>query len=127
MSNNDTRTCAFDSNKCNGKIKKVGDKVSIPKTNTELISRGMFLCDFHYNKFILNENYRLEKVLQVCSHPKHEIYLNQSNKSSNKQQNPSLINIPKRFINVLGLEESAKICNKCKKNTDKDPEYLQIK
>jgi hypothetical protein len=69
----------------------------------------------------------LEEVVQVYSHPKHEIYLNQSNKSSNKQQNPSLINIPKRFINVLGLEESAKICNRCKKNTDKDPEYLQIK
>jgi hypothetical protein len=124
MLNNDIRICAFDSNECNGKIKKVGDKVSIPETNTELISRGMFLCVFHYNKFILNENHRLEKILQVCSHPKHELYLNQSNKSF-KQQNPSLINIPKRLINILGLEENAKICNRCKRNTDKDPEYLQ--
>src|SRR2546430_15392360 len=124
MLNKDIRICAFDSNECNGKIKKVGDKVSIPETNTELISRGMFLCVFHYNKFILNENHRLEKILQVCSHPKHELYLNQSNKSF-KQQNPSLINIPKRLINILGLEENAKICNRCKRNTDKDPEYLQ--
>src|SRR3954454_4065994 len=125
MSNNtNIQTCAFDSNECNGRIKKVGNKVSIPKTNIEQISCGMLLCVFHYNKFILNENHRLEKMLQVCSHPKHEIYLNQSNKSS-KQQNFSLINIPKRLIDILGLEENAKICNRCKKSTDKDPEYLQ--
>src|SRR5436190_11882556 len=119
--NNNTRTCEFNSNECSGKINKVGDKVSIPETNIELISRGMFLCMFHYNKFILNENHRLQKMLQVCSHPKHEIYLNQSNKKSNS----SLTNIPKRFINILGLDEKAKICNRCKKNTDKDPDYLQ--
>jgi hypothetical protein len=122
---NDTRTCAFVSNECNGKIKKVGDKVSIPKTNINLISCGMFLCVFHYNKFITNENHRLEKMLQVCSHPKHEFYFNQSNKQSKQKQNPSLINIPKRFINILELEENAKICSRCIKNTDKDPEYLQ--
>ena len=123
MSNkNNTRICEFYSNECNGKINKVGDKVSIPETNIELISRGMFLCMFHYNKFILNENQRLQKMLQVCSHPKHQIYLN--NKSV-KQSNSSLINIPKRLINVLGLDEKAKICSRCKKNTDKDPEYLQ--
>ena len=125
MSNINTQTCAFDSNECSGKINKIGNNVSIPKTNIELISCGMFLCMFHYNKFILNENYRLKKMLQVCSHPKHEIYFNQSSKSSKQKQNPSLINIPKRFINVLGLEEDSKICSRCKKNTDKDPEYLQ--
>ena len=119
--NNNTRTCEFNSNECSGKINKVGDKVSIPETNIELISRGMFLCMFHYNKFILNENHRLQKMLQVCSHPKHEIYLSQLHKPSNS----SLINIPKRFINILGLDEKVKICNRCRKNTDKDPEYLQ--
>jgi len=102
-------------------INKARDKVLIPETNIGLISHGMFLCMFHYNKFILNENHRLQKMLQVCSHPKHQIYLNQSN----KQSNSSLINIPKRLINILGLDEKAKICNRCKKNTDKDPEYLQ--
>ena len=56
MSNN-TQACAFVSNECNGKINKVGDKVSIPKTNINLISCGMFLCMFHYNKFIINENF----------------------------------------------------------------------
>ncbi|PKY59821.1 hypothetical protein RhiirA4_482907 [Rhizophagus irregularis] len=119
--NNNTRICEFDSNECNGRIYKVGDKVSIPETNIGLISCGMFLCMFHYNKFILNENHRLQKMLQVCSHPKHQIYLNQSN----KQTNSSLINIPKRLINVLGLDEKSKICDRCRKNTDKDPEYLQ--
>ncbi|EXX77287.1 uncharacterized protein OCT59_019053 [Rhizophagus irregularis] len=119
--NNNTRICEFDSNECNGRIYKVGDKVSIPETNIGLISCEMFLCMFHYNKFILNENHRLQKMLQVCSHPKHQIYLNQSN----KQTNSSLINIPKRLINVLGLDEKSKICDRCRKNTDKDPEYLQ--
>jgi len=84
MSNNDIQTCAFDSNECNGKIHKVGDKVSIPSTNIELISCEMFLYMFHYSKFILNENHKLEKFLQVYSHSKHEIYFNQSNKSSKK-------------------------------------------
>jgi len=87
----------------------------------------MFLCIFHYNKFIINENYKLKKMMQVCSHPKHEFYLNQSNKQSRQKQNLSLINIPKRFINILGLEENAKICSRCIKSTDKDPEYLQAK
>src|SRR5581483_4654671 len=111
MSNNNTRTCAFISNECNGKINKVGNKVSIPITNINLISCRMFLCMFHYNKFIINENYRLEKMLQVCSHPKHEFYFNQSSS--------------KQLINILGLEENAKICSRCIKSTDKDPEYLQ--
>ncbi|PKY57661.1 hypothetical protein RhiirA4_478870 [Rhizophagus irregularis] len=122
---NDTRTCAFVSNECNGKINKVGDRVSIPKTYINLISCGMFLCMFHYNKFIINENYKLEKMLQICSHPKHEFYLSQSNKQSKQKQNPKLINIPKRLINILKLEENSKICSRCIKNTDKDPEYLQ--
>ncbi|PKC56614.1 hypothetical protein RhiirA1_473745 [Rhizophagus irregularis] len=30
-----------------------------------------------------------------------------------------------KLINILGLDEKAKICNRCKKNTDKDSEYLQ--
>ena len=43
------------------KFSKIEDKVLIPETNAKLISREMFLCMFHYNKFIINENYRLEK------------------------------------------------------------------
>jgi hypothetical protein len=124
---NDKRTCAFVSNECNGKINKVGDRVSIPKTNINLISYRMFLCMFHYNKFIINENYKLEKMLQICSHPKHEFYLSQSNKQSKQKQKPKLINISKRLINMLKLEENSKICSRCIKNTDKDPEYCKLK
>ena len=90
-------------------------EVLIPETNAELISCGMLLCMFHYNKFIINEKHRLEKMLQICSHPKHEIYLNQLSKPPKQKQNSGLINIPKRLIDVLGLEKNAKICNRCKK------------
>src|ERR1043166_2849657 len=106
--NNNTQTCKFNSNKYSRKISKIGNKVSILKTNNELILCEMFLCIFHYNKFILNENCKLQKILQVCSYPKHEIYFNHSNKKSNF----SLINIPKRFINILKLDKKAKICNR---------------
>ena len=33
MSNKDTPICAFNSNECNGKIIKVGSKISIPETH----------------------------------------------------------------------------------------------
>src|SRR6266511_2915879 len=35
--------------------------------------------------------------------------------------------VPKRLIEVLGLNESSEICGMCKYRTDKDPEYLQDK
>ncbi|PKB97799.1 hypothetical protein RhiirA5_384399 [Rhizophagus irregularis] len=126
MSNSDTRTCAFDSNECNGKIYKVGDKVSIPETNIELISYRMFLCTFHYNKFILNENHRLDKLLQVCSHPKHEEYKSQSKNSNKKPKKFSLEKVPKRLISILQLDENAKICSLCRKKTDSDPDYTTL-
>ena len=85
MSNNDIQTCAFDSNECNGKINIVGDKVSIPSTNIELISCGIFLCMFHYNKFILNEKYRLEKFYKfVLIQNMKSILINQINHLKNK-------------------------------------------
>ena len=46
MSNNNTKTCAFDSNECNGKIHEVGDKVSISKTNIKLW--GNIKLDFKF-------------------------------------------------------------------------------
>src|SRR5687767_2078505 len=124
MSSNNTRICTFVSVECNGIISLIGDNILIPETNTQLIKSGMFLCRFHYNKYIVNEKHRLER-LQKCSHPKHDIYSNQSNKKSNQNQKISLVKVPKRLISILKLEENAKFCNSCKKNTDKDPEYLQ--
>lgn len=124
MSNTkNTQVCAFYSNECNGKISKVGNKVSIPETNLELISCGMTLCMFHYNKFIFNENYRLEKILQVCSHPKHDIYKSQSKNADKKPKKSNLEKVPKRLISILQLDENAKICSLCRKKTDSDPDY----
>ena len=94
MSNKDTPICAFNSNECNGKINKVGNKIS-------LISCGMLLCMFHYNKFILNENRRLEKNLQVCSYPKHDEYKSQSKNATKKPNKLSLEKVPKRFMAKL--------------------------
>src|SRR6266498_1711041 len=113
MSNKDTPICAFNSNECNGKIIKVGNKISIPETHIELISCGMLLCMFHYNKFFLNENYRLEKNLQVCSHPKHDEYKSQSKNATKKPNKLSLEKVSKRLISVLHLNENAKICSLC--------------
>ncbi|CAB4446365.1 unnamed protein product [Rhizophagus irregularis] len=128
MSNNDKRTCEFDSNKCNGKISKVEDKVSILKTNIGIISYGMLLCKFHYNKFIHNENYRLEKMLLVCSHPKYDEYRSQSNYNANKKPKKlSLEKVPKRLTSILQLDENSKICSLCRRKTDNDPDYTVLK
>ena len=127
MSNDNIQTCAFDSsNECSGRICKVGDKVLIPETNIELISYGMFLCKFHYNKFITNENYRLKKILQICSHPKHEEYRSQLTNTNKKSKKLSLEKVPKRLIPVLQLDENAKICCLCRKKTDNDPDYIAL-
>jgi hypothetical protein len=78
MSNNNTQTCAFDSNECNGKIHKVGDKVSIPKTNIELISCGMFLCMFNNYKFcdanncLLSNTMNSSNIILIYKHSYHK-------------------------------------------------------
>src|SRR5581483_6526752 len=85
---------------------------------------GMFLCVFHYNKFITNENYRLEKILQICSHPKHEEYKSQSKNANKKPKKHSLEKVPRRLIPILQLDEDAKICSLCRMKTDSDPDYI---
>src|SRR5581483_5000474 len=89
----------------------------------EIILVGMKLCQTHYNKFINNETHNL-KYNKSCSHPKHDIYKTQS-KNANKKSKLNLEKVPKRLIEVLGLDEFAEICSMCRKKTDKDPEYLQ--
>src|SRR5437763_12452117 len=123
MSNNNTQICAFNSNEYNEKINKV-DKVLILETNIELISHGMFLCLFHYNKFILNESHRLNKMLQVCSYPKHNEYRDQSKNPNKISKKLILEKVPKRLISILQLDENAKICSLCRKKTDSDSDYI---
>ncbi|CAB4396391.1 unnamed protein product [Rhizophagus irregularis] len=49
----------------------------------------------------------------------------QSKNADKKLKKLNLEKVPKRLIEVLGLDEFAEICNMCRKKTDKDPEYLQ--
>ena len=116
--------CNFHSLECKGKIKTITENANIPLTNKEIILVGMKLCQAHYNKFIVNETRNL-KYNKSCSHPKHDIYKAQSKTTEKKSKKLNLEKVPKRLIEILGLDEFAEICNMCRKKTDKDPEYLQ--
>src|SRR6266498_1337264 len=66
------------------------------------------------------------KQIDICQHPKHEIYLNEARLKNKKiKENKNLIKIPERLIKILELDEFTKICSMCRKRTDKDLEYLQ--
>ena len=116
-------TCNFYSTDCKGKLRTITEDANIPITNVETILVGMKLCQTHYNKFIVNETHNLE-YNKSCSHPKHDIYKTQSKNTNTKSKKLNLEKVPKRLIEVLGLDEFAEICSMCKKKTDKDPEYL---
>src|SRR6266508_1321783 len=118
--------CNFNSIECNGIIRSITHNTKIPKSTESIISVGMYLCQIHYNRFILNEirniNYK-----KSCKHQKHDKYKNQSKNTKKKSKKLILEKVPKRLIEVLGLNESSEICGMCKYRTDKDPEYLQDK
>ena len=118
--------CNFYSTDCKGKIRTITENTNIPLTKKEIILVGMKLCQTHYNKFITNENYRLKKILQICSHPKHEEYRSQLTNTNKKSKKLSLEKVPKRLIPVLQLDENAKICCLCRKKTDNDPDYIAL-
>ena len=116
--------CNFHSTDCKGKIRTITENTNVPLTKKEIILVGMKLCQSHYNKFIVNETRNLE-YNKSCSHPKHDIYKTQSKNTNAKSKKLNLEKVPKRLIEVLGLDEFAEICSMCRKKTDKDPEYLQ--
>src|SRR3990170_3511187 len=116
--------CNFDSIECNRRIKLITHNTKIPKSTESIISVGMYLCQTHYNRFILNE-IRNINYNKSCEHPKHDEYKNQSKNTKKKSKKLSLEKVSKRLIEVLGLNESSEICSMCRKKTDKDPEYLQ--
>ena len=118
--------CNFDSIECNGTIRSITHNTQIPKSTESIISVGMYLCQIHYNRFILNE-IRNINYNKSCEHPKHDEYKNQSKNTKKKSKKLSLEKIPKRLIKVLGLNESSEICSMCRKRTDRDSEYLQDK
>ena len=118
--------CNFNSIECNGTIRSITHNTKIPKSTESIISVGMYLCQIHYNRFILNE-IRNINYNKSCEHPKHDEYKNQSKNTKKKSKKLTLEKVPKRLIEVLGLNESSEICGMCKYRTDKDPEYLQDK
>src|SRR6266540_1950275 len=118
--------CNFNSIECNGTIRSITHNTKIPKSTESIISVGMYLCQIHYNRFILNE-IRNINYNKGCEHPKHDEYKNQSKNTKKKSKKLILEKVPKRLIEVLGLNESSEICGMCKYRTDKDPEYLQDK
>src|SRR6266540_2806085 len=116
--------CNFNSIECNGIIRSITHNTKIPKSTESIISVGMYLCQIHYNRFILNE-IRNINYNKSCEHPKHDEYKNQSKNTKKKSKKLILEKVPKRLIEVLGLNESSEICGMCKYRTDKDPEYIQ--
>src|SRR6266498_495941 len=118
--------CNFNSIECNGTIRSITHNTKIPKSTESIISVGIYLCQIHYNRFILNE-IRNINYNKSCEHPKHDEYKNQSKNTKKKSKKLTLEKVPKRLIEVLGLNESSEICGMCKYRTDKDPEYLQDK
>src|SRR6266540_1696522 len=118
--------CNFNSIECNGIIRLITHNTKISKSTESIISVRMYLCQIHYNRFILNEirniNYK-----KSCEHPKHYEYKNQSKNKKKKSKKLTLEKVPKRLIKVLGLNKSSEIYGMCKYKTDKDPEYLQDK
>src|SRR6266542_35158 len=118
--------CNFNYIECNGTIRSITHNTKIPKSTESIISVGMYLCQIHYNRYILNE-IRNINYNKSCEHPKHDEYKNQSKNTKKKSKKLILEKVPKRLIEVLGLNESSEICGMCKYRTDKDPEYLQDK
>ena len=124
METSTLNVCNFYSTDCKGTIRTVTNNINIPITKKEIVLVGMKLCQTHYNQFIVNEAHNLE-YNKSCSHPKHDIYKMQSKKTNQKVKKLNLEKVPKRLIEVLGLDEFSKICSMCRKKIDKDPEYLQ--
>jgi hypothetical protein len=78
--------CNFDSIECNGTIRLITHNTKIPKSTESIISVGMYLCQIHYNRFILNE-IRNINYNKSCEHPKHDEYKNQSKNTKKNQAN----------------------------------------
>src|ERR1044071_1312238 len=85
--------CNFNSIECNGRLKLITHNIEIPKSTESIISVGMYLCQIHYNQFILNE-IRNINYNKSCEHPKHDEYKNQSKNTKKKSKKLSLAPIP---------------------------------
>jgi len=119
---NSSNICNFNSNECKGRIKLITDNIKIPKSTESIVLVGMYLCQIHYNRLILNEIRDINNN-KSCEHPKHDEYNSQSKNANKKSKKLNLEKVPKRLISILQLDENAKICSLCRKRTDNDPNY----
>src|SRR6266542_3607885 len=92
--------CNFNSIECNGTIRSITHNTKIPKSTESIISVGMYLCQIHYNRFILNE-IRHINYNKSCEHPKHDEYKNQSKNTKKKSKKLILEKVPKKLIEVI--------------------------
>ena len=77
--------CNFNSIECNERLKLITHNIEIPKSTESIISVGMYLCQIHYNQFILNE-IRNINYNKSCEHPKHDEYkINQKIQKRNQK------------------------------------------
>src|SRR6266511_597460 len=111
--------CNFNSIKCNETIRSITHNTKILKSTELIISVRMYLCQIHYNRFILNK-IRNINYNKSYKHPKHDEYKNQSKNTKKKSKKLTLEKVSKRLIEVLRLNESSEICDMCKYRTDKD-------
>jgi hypothetical protein len=95
----------------------ISNRVTIPEINCHLNLVGKALCRKHYNKLIVNA--KKTKNTNVCSHPKHEIYLPTAQKRT-----ASFKKAPERLIRYFKLSKTAVMCHHCLLETDRDSEYL---
>src|SRR6266542_7031562 len=94
--------CNFNSIECNGIIRLITHNTKISKSTESIISVRMYLCQIHYNRFILNE-IRNINYNKSCEYTKHNEYKNQL---KNTKKKLTLEKVSKRLIEVLGLNES---------------------
>ncbi|CAG8847301.1 4816_t:CDS:1, partial [Gigaspora margarita] len=64
------------------------------------------------------------KLNEYHTYSKHSIYKQSTKKKEQTKSKDALINLPVRFYKILELDSTAKICHRCIKFTDQDPDYI---
>src|SRR6266498_4624637 len=77
--------CNFNFIECNGIIRSITHNTEIPKSIESIISIRIYLCQIHYNQFILNK-IRNINYNKSCEYPKHDEYKNQSKNTKKKNK-----------------------------------------
>src|SRR6266540_7185599 len=97
--------CNFNFIECNGIIRSITHNTEIPKSIESIISIRIYLCQIHYNQFILNK-IRNINYNKSCEYPKHDEYKNQLKNTKKKSKKLTLEKITKKLIKILELNKS---------------------